>query len=141
MMKTLTVKEAVNRVSRGETLKNVVLDKESIAQVNVRDAMILSRGGIVIPEENLYYDDDDIEYDEEIDELIIGNEITHLSWEEKSRRVEKFSQKKSVSIDIATDDIEVEKWIESNKNKLGEILTPIIVNLFHAEKVIKNKIL
>ena len=33
-------------------------------QVNVRDAMVLSRGGIVIPEERIYYDDADIAYDE-----------------------------------------------------------------------------
>ncbi|MEM1215631.1 MAG: hypothetical protein AAGJ82_08105, partial [Bacteroidota bacterium] len=94
MMKVLTVKEAVDRVSSGEDLKGVILEKGSMLQVNVRDAMILSRGGIVIPEENLYYDDNDIEYDEEIDELTIGKEITHLSWEEKSKRFEKASQRK-----------------------------------------------
>lgn len=137
-MEKLTVKEAVERVSNGGDFKGVVLDKESLLQVNVRDAMILSRGGIVVPEENLYYDDNDIEYDEEIDELIIGDEITHVSWEEKSKRFEEFGNMKSASIDITTDDNEIEKWIEGNRSKLGEILKPIIVNLFNAEKVIKN---
>lgn len=50
--------------------------------------MILSRGGIVIFEENIYYDDIEIEYDEEIDELVIGKEIIGLSWEEKLERFE-----------------------------------------------------
>lgn len=87
-MKTLTVKEAVESVNNGESLEGIVLDKASMLQVNVRDAMILSRGGIVIPEDNLYYDDTEIEYDEEIDELEIGEEITGWSWEEKSKRFE-----------------------------------------------------
>ena len=137
-MKTLTVKEAVDIVSSGGNLKGVVIDKESMSQVNVRDAMVLSRGGIVVPEENLYYDDNDIEYDEEIDELIIGKEITHLSWEEKSKRFEEFNQRKKVSIDIVADNSEIEKWIEGNRSKLGELLKPIIINLFNAEKMIKE---
>ena len=87
-MKTLTIKEAVERVNNGASLEGVVLDKSSMLQVNVRDAIILSKGGIVIPEENIYYDDTEIEYDEEIDELVIGKEITGLSWEEKSERFE-----------------------------------------------------
>ncbi len=108
-MKTLTIKEAVERVNNGKTL----LDKESMMQVNVRDAMVLSRGGIVIPEENLYYDDTDIEYDEEIDELEIEEEITALSWEEKSKRFEEGKRiVRKVSIDITTDESEIGNWIE-----------------------------
>jgi len=133
-MKTLTIKEAVERVNKGESLEGIVLDKASMLQVNVRDAMILSRGGIVIPEENLYYDDTEIEYDEEIDELEIGEEITGLSWEEKSKRF----QEKKVSIEITTDETEIGHWMEKNKSKLGDILKPIIVDLFRAEKAVTN---
>ncbi len=85
-MMILTVKEAVARVQSGQNLEGFVLEENSMKQVNVRDAMVLSEGGIVIPEQNIFYDDDDIEYDKEIDELVITNEITGLSWEEKARR-------------------------------------------------------
>jgi len=101
--------------------------------------MILSRGGIVVPEENLYYDDTEIEYDEEIDKIEIGREITGLSWEEKSERFQASeSVGKKVSIDIPTDESEIGDWIEENKSKLGSILKPIIVDLFRAEKAITN---
>ncbi|MBK8492960.1 MAG: hypothetical protein IPL49_19255 [Saprospirales bacterium] len=77
MMEVLTVKEAVERVNKGGNLKGVVLDEVTIKQVNVRDAMVLSRGGIVIPEQNVYYDDGEIEYDEDIDELVITSGIVN----------------------------------------------------------------
>lgn len=138
-MKTLTIKEAVERVNNGASLEGVVLDKSSMLQVNVRDAIILSRGGIVIPEENIYYDDTEIEYDEEIDELVIGKEITGLSWEEKSERFEARQRtEKKVSIDILTDESEIEHWIVKNKRRLGDILKPIVVDLFKAEQMIKG---
>ncbi|MBK7478247.1 MAG: hypothetical protein IPI11_20360 [Haliscomenobacter sp.] len=74
-MNVLTVKEAVERVNKGESLKDVVLDESTTRQVNVRDAMVLSMGGIVIPEQNIYYNDEDIVYDEDIDELVITSGV------------------------------------------------------------------
>ncbi len=85
-MKVLTVKEAVEWVNKGHNLEGVVLDESTIKQVNVRDAMVLARGGIVIPEQNIYYNDDEIEYDEDIDELVITGGIVKLTWEEKAKR-------------------------------------------------------
>ena len=137
MMKTLTIKEAVDRVNSGKP-KGIVLDKESMSQVNVRDAMVLNRGGIVIPEENLFYDDNDIEYDEEIDELVIGREITGMTWEEKSKKFERRIITQPVSINIMTKEPEIDNWIEKNKIKLADVLRPIIINLFNAEQSLKQ---
>lgn len=141
-MEVLTVKEAVERVNKGGNLKGVVLDESTIKQVNVRDAMVLSRGGIVIPEGNIYYDDNEIEYDEDIDELVITSGIVKLSWEEKAKRAKEYSERlkegKEVMIDLSTQKPEIDDWIAKNKKKLESVLRPIVVNLFNAEKVIKE---
>ena len=142
MMEVLTVKEAVERVNKGGNLKGVVLDESTIKQVNVRDAMVLSRGGIVIPEQNVYYNDEEIEYDEDIDELVITSGIVKLSWEEKAKRVEENSQSlkggKEIMVDLSTQKPEIDDWISKNKKKLEILLRPIVINLFNAEKVIKE---
>ena len=105
-MEVLTLKEAVQRVNSGGNLEGVVLDENTIGQVNVRDAMVLSRGGIVIPEQNIYYNDEEIEYDEEIDELIITSDVVRLSWEEKAKKAEEYrkqlEEKKEVMINLST---------------------------------------
>ena len=141
-MEILTVKEAVERVNKGGNLKDVVLDESTIKQVNVRDAMALSRGGIVVPEENIYYDDDEIEYDEDIDDLVITSGIVKLSWEEKAKRAEEYGERlkggKEVLVDLSTQKPEIDDWIAKNKKKLESLLKPIVINLFNAEKVIKE---
>ncbi len=139
-MKVLTVKEAVELVNRGNNLEGVVLDESTIKQVNVRDAMILARGGIVIPEQNIYYNDDEIEYDEDIDELVITGGIVELSWEEKARRAKAFSEKekKEVMVDLSTQKPEVDDWIAKNREKIENLLKPIVISLFNAEKTIKE---
>lgn len=139
-MKVLTVKEAVEWVNNGNNLEGVVLDESTIKQVNVRDAMVLARGGIVIPEQNIYYNDDEIEYDEDIDELVITGGIVELSWEEKARRAKAFSEKekKEVMVDLSTQKPEVDDWITKNKEKIENLLKPIVISLFNAEKTIKE---
>lgn len=139
-MKVLTVKEAVEWVNNGNNLEGVVLDESTIKQVNVRDAMVLARGGIVIPEQNIYYNDDEIEYDEDIDELVITGGIVELSWEEKARRAQAYSEKekKEVMVDLSTQKPEVDDWIAKNREKIENLLKPIVINLFNAEKTIKE---
>ena len=142
-MEVLTVKQAVERVNTGDNLEGVVLDEASIQQVNVRDAMVLSRGGIIIPEQNIYYNDADIEYDEDIDELVVTSGTVKLSWEEKARRAEEFSDKskeeKKSLIDLSTYKPEIDDWISANKKKLETLLRPIVINLFNAEKEMANR--
>lgn len=141
-MKVLTVKEAVERVNKGESLEGVVLDESTIRQVNVRDAMVLSRGGIVIPDQNIYYNDDDIEYDEDIDELVITGGIVNLSWKEKAKRAKEYSgagkEEKEVLVNLSTKKPEIDDWIAKNKKKLEVLLKPIVIDLFNAERTMKE---
>lgn len=141
-MKVLTVEQAVARVNSGENLEGVVLEEDSIRQVNVRDAMVLSRGGIVIPEQNIYYDDADIEYDEDIDELTITSGVVELSWEEKARKAAEHQQtgypEVAVQIDLSTQEPEIDHWLLKNEKKVAALLRPIIVSLYEAEKGVKE---
>ena len=141
-MKVLTVKEAVERVNKGENLEGVVLDESTIQQVNVRDAMVLSRGGIVIPEQNIFYDDAEIEYDEDIDELVITSGVVNLAWEEKAKRAKEYNERNKgdaeVMVDLSTQKPEINDWIKKNRKKLETLLKPIVINLFKAEQKIKK---
>lgn len=138
-MKVLTIKEAVDRINNGGNLEGILLDKSTMQQVNVRDAMVLSRGGVVIPEQNIYYNDDDIEYDEDIDELTITSGILNLSWEEKIQKAEAFEKQRSedveVMVNLSTRQPEIDDWIVKNKKKIEKLLKPIVISLFDAEKM------
>lgn len=137
-MKVLTVKEAVEKLSAGGNLDGVTLDANSTKQVNVRDALVLARAGIVIPEQNIYYNDDEIEYDEDIDGLVI-NGIINLSWEEKAKRAEQYNkQAPKVMLNLSTQKPEVDDWITKHREKIETLLVPIVINLFNAEKAIKE---
>ena len=152
-MTVLTVKEAVARVHRGQTLEGVVLEENSRQQVNVRDAMILSEGGILIPEENIYYNDADIEYDEDIDELTITSGPVQLSWEEKAKRAAAHQNNKDLQGEddaIAPDEAatklnvqlhlipEVKAWLEQQEDP-AQLLERLVENFYQTQQMIKKK--
>ena len=106
MIKTSTVDEAIELVNNGSNLEGVIIDEESIKQVSTKKALILNEGGIVVPESSIYYDDNEIAYDEEIDELVLSDEITGMSWEEKAELFQA-SDREAIAIDISTEEPEV----------------------------------
>lgn len=150
-MKVLTVKEAVEMVNNGNNLKGVVLDESTIRQVNVRDAMVLARGGIVIPEQSIYYNDDDIEYDEDIDGLVITSGVINLSWEEKAMKAKEYKEKSLKEKAITTADFENEKlvrvlqaevavdkeiadWVSQSNVNLNQLLTNLMKDFYRNAK-------
>lgn len=141
-MKTLTVEEAVAWVNSGNTLENIVLEEKSTQQVNVRDAMVLAEAGMLIPEEHIYYNDEDIEYDEDIDELVVTGGVVKLSWEEKIRKAQAYSEAQNQqalpALHLSTQRPEVDAWLIENQEKIAQILQPILISLFEAEKAMRE---
>lgn len=167
-MKVLTVKEAVEWVNSGHTLEGVALEEGSRQQVNVRDAMVLSRGGIVIPEYNIYYDDADIEYDEDIDDLTVTSGVVQLSWEEKVKKAAHQQktelEEEGIAYDeafegnwqpIETDGLaeaedrllevqlhlepEIKAWLEQQATAPSQILENLLENFYRAQQLINKK--
>ena len=140
----MKTEQALAMIKNGESLKGVVLEDLDAVQVSARDALSLARFGIVIPEQNVFYDDADIEYDEDIDEVEWSNENLNLSWEEKAKLFSKPKQEgtknnlKPVTLEITTNDLEVDTWLRENRERLSEVIKPIIKSLFEAEKMIKE---
>ena len=62
MMK-VKVEQAIAMARNNESLKGLVIEDLMDTQVRAVDALTLAEHGIVLPEQNIYYNDDDIAYD------------------------------------------------------------------------------
>ena len=126
--------------NEGKSLKGIVLEDINDVQVNVRDAMSLSRQGIVVPEANMFYDDNDIAYDEEIDGLERIGELRKMSWAEKEAYFAEEEENNSdeVSIKILIPDSKMKSWLVKNSERIVAVLAPILLSLYNAEEKLKN---
>ena len=129
--------DAIIRAKSGDNLSGVVLEDIATTQVSVTDALALSNGGIVVPESNVYYDDSAIAYDEEFDDTDWSDEYITLSWEEKQALFAKSGNEK-VALDVPVEDAQIKQWLETNRERIAALLTPIVSALYKAERLLKG---
>ncbi len=77
------VKQAIAMARNNESLGGVIIEDLQDTQVRAVDALALAEHGILLPEQNIYYNDDDIAYDTNFDEVEWSKEPLKMNWEEK----------------------------------------------------------
>ena len=79
----LKIEQAIETARKNKSLEGVIIEDLKGTQVRAVDALILAEHGIVIPEQNIYYKDDDIAYDPDFDDVKWSKEPLKMTWEEK----------------------------------------------------------
>lgn len=122
----ISVSEALSRIESGKSLEGYSIYFERI-KVEAIDVMKLSKAGIYVPEDSIYYDDDDIEFDEEFE----GN------WERTDNDpTEEAKLQTEVKIRIKQD---IRLWIESKNIKLDKLIENLLEGFYQTQKRISEK--
>ncbi len=126
-MKTkISFSEALKKIEAGEQISDYAVDFARI-KVEALDVMKLTKAGVHVPEEAIYYDDEDIEYDEEFEGVWTPIDADPLMKMEKETEIK--IQLKS----------EVKKWIESNNIRLDELVESLLDSFYHTQKTISKE--
>jgi hypothetical protein len=138
----LNIEQAIERARKNESLEGIAIEGLQETQVRAVDALILAEHGIVIPEQNIYYNDDDIAYDPDFDEVEWSEQPLKMTWEEKIRLFEEggesYKKEEEMSVKVRIADQEVRDWVNDNYDKMGQILGNFIVDIYKANKIIKE---
>ena len=121
----ISVSDALKKLELGESLNNYSIDWDRI-KVESLDVLKLAKGGVVVPEEAIYYDDDDIEFDEEFE----GD------WEKiENDPIDELRMKTEVEIILNKD---MKQWIDSRNIKLEELIENLLNNFYRTQKMVSK---
>lgn len=95
------VEQAIEMARNNESLEGLVIENLNDTQVRAIDALALAEHGILIPEQNIYYDDKDIAYDPDFDDVAWNKEPLKMTWEEKMQLAEKLEKYGSIEEEIS----------------------------------------
>ncbi|NBC09431.1 MAG: hypothetical protein GVY26_19750 [Bacteroidetes bacterium] len=141
MMK-ISIEQAINWVKNQKSLEGMVIEDLNDVQVSAADALLLADYGIVIPEQNIYYRDEDIAYDADFDEEEWAEEPLNMSWKEKQTLAEELRKKEASSEEVAVKinipDSEVRQWVRANYDKMDSILGRFLVDIYKARQMTKD---
>lgn len=138
----VNIEQAIEMARKNKSLEGVVIEDLKETQVRAVDALILAAHGIVIPEQNIYYKEEDIAYDADFDEVEWSKEPLQMTWEEKMQLAEEIENKhqkeEEISVKVNIADQEVRQWVNENYDKMGRILGNFIVDIYKANQIIKE---
>ena len=118
----ISVSEALKKLDAGEPVSDYVIDFDRI-KVEALDVMKLSKGGIVVPEAAIYYDDEDIAYDEDFE----GDWV----------RVDTATQSKTEVRITLQDDFK--RWIGENNVQLDQLIEKLLDSFYREQKMVSDK--
>ena len=126
MSNNISVSEAISKIESGISLEGYSINFERI-KVEALDVMKLSKAGINVPEESIYYDDDDIAFDEEFE----GN------WEKIDYDpIEEAKSQTEIKIKVKQD---IRQWVESKNINLDKLVENLLEGFYQTQKRISEK--
>ncbi len=112
----------------GQTLSGFSIDFERI-KIEALDVMKLSKAGVNVPEEAIFYDDDDIA----LDEAFEGN------WQRIDYDpIQELDSQTQTEVTIALRK-EVRQWIAEEHIHLNRLIEILIDGFYQSQKVVKEK--
>lgn len=119
----ISVSEALQKLEAGDAISDYSIDFDRI-KVEALDVMKLSKGGIVVPESAIYYDDNDMAYDEDFE-----GEWTRVNTPATGTQTE---------VKITLDD-DVRQWIATNNVKLDHLIERLVESFYRTQKLVSEK--
>jgi len=119
----ISVSEALQKLEAGESVTDYSIDFDRI-KVEALDVMNLSKGGIVVPESAIYYNDDEIAYDEDFE-----GDWVKVNTPANGSRTE-------VKITLDND---VRQWVEANNVQLDQLIEKLLDGFYRAQKLVSEK--
>ena len=126
MRTKISVSEALRRIELGEQISDYSIDFDRI-KVESLDVMKLSKAGVSVPEEAIYYDDESIEYDDEFEGEWVEMDADPLM---------KMEEETEIRIQLNS---EIKKWIESKNIQLDELVENLLDSFYNTQKVITKE--
>lgn len=141
MSKALKTKEVIDLIIKGESVDGIVLSDIKDKRVRFKEAMLLVENGYLIPSENILYDDSDVIYDVDFDEVAWEGNYTNLQGMLASEGVveEIMETADTITIELSIEDKEVKEWLLENTTKLKDLVQKLVVDLYHTEKILHSE--
>jgi hypothetical protein len=135
--------QAIAKARKGESLAGITIEELGDKQVKAKDALLLAEYGILIPEQNIYYDDSDIVYDPDIDDVEWSQDPVKMTWEEKvqlfedqkAEKVPLSNKENELVVKVEIHDQEVRDWVKKNRDKMGLLLGGLITDLYKVRMI------
>lgn len=131
----ISVEKAIEILKSGGDLgKSIIADLDT-SKVKAMDALLLAENGFLVPDGNIVYDDKDIRYDSDFDEVDWGKPV---SFEKERKQLENSPAEEELIIRLQIKNEGMKEWLQINREKLDEVIHKLLEDLYKTERLLKE---
>jgi hypothetical protein len=140
-MKVIDVQRAIEMARADESLEGWAIKDLAETQVKAVDALLLADHGIVIPEQNILYRDEDVAYDPEFDDyewtqLPAGTSLEDLG--ELAKVEEPSPGQPTLKMELEVEDERALEWVNEHYASIKNIFTSLIKELYSSRSMMEK---
>ena len=101
------------------------------------DALLLARNGYIVPEDNVVYDDAQIQYDPDFDDVAWGQPVPFKKLIPSLESGDPLTEKAELVVKLQIKSADMKLWLANNEDQINMIVSGLIESMYRADKIAK----
>lgn len=137
--KKINVHSAIDLLKSGGNIDKIIISDLTTSKVKAMDALLLAENGFLVPDGNIVYDDDKIQYDSEFDEVTWGKPLPFKRMEESlsSETAKQLSETAEIVVKLQIRSTDMKQWLAQNREQLNFVISGLLESMYKAERLPK----
>lgn len=137
MNKELNVDSAIDLLKSGGSLDEIAISDLSTSKVQMMDALLLARNGYVVPEDNVVYDDDQIQYDPDFDDMTWGKPVPFKKLKQALETSNQLGETAELVVKLQIKSNDMKQWLAKNGDQINLVVSGLLESMYRADKLAK----
>lgn len=137
MSKKIDVNSAIDLLKSGGNLDQTIITDLVTAKVKMPDALLLARNGYVIPEDNVVYDDSQIQYDPDFDDVTWGKPVPFKKLKQSLEAGDQLAEAVELIVKLQIKSTDVKEWLTKNEGQINIMISGLLESMYKADKLAK----
>ncbi|MBK6905313.1 MAG: hypothetical protein IPH04_21575 [Saprospirales bacterium] len=137
MNKEINVDSAIELLKSGGNLDQIIISGLATSKVKMIDALLLAKNGCVVPDGNIVYDDDQIQYDPDFDDVTWGRPVPFKKLKQSLETDEPVNEVAEVVVKLQLKNAGMRQWLAKNEDQINLVVSGLLESMYKADKLAK----
>lgn len=135
----IDVHSAIDLLKSGGKIDKIIISDLTTSKVKAMDALLLAENGCLVPDGNIVYDDDKVQYDSDFDEVAWGKLVPFKQMKESlsSATAKQLSETTELVVKIQIRSTDMKQWLAQNREQLNFVINGLLESMYKAERLPK----
>ena len=135
--KEINVDSAIDLLKSGGNLEQIIIADLATSKVRMIDALLLARNGYVVPDGNIVYDDDQIQYDPDFDKVTWGRPVPFRKLKQSLETDSQLTEASELVFTLQIKSADMRQWLAKNGDQINLIVSGLLESMYQADKLAK----